>query len=345
MVSNYENLEQYEAYEDQFNPLLVDRQARRKRRSKTNYKPKKTQEEIISNSADAIGLEGGLQISYRPSLYEAGWLLQSLRPFFDQELISDVAALVKGGKEANVYRCAAHPATGQRWLAAKVYRPRMFRNLRNDQMYRRGRTTLTVNGVPVKGHDTRMMRALDKKTAYGRQMAHTSWLMHEYAALELLHNGGGDVPRAYAAGENGILMTYIGDAAGAAPALNEINLDKDEIWPLFRKVLANIELMLRYGRIHGDLSAYNILYWQGDITLIDFPQIANSRVDSGTHAVGSRVNPDAEFILQRDVTRVCEYFIAQGVRCDPQAITAELWQRYAEDDTQQRLADASLWDE
>ena len=102
MVSNYKNLEQYEVYEDQFNPLLVDRQARRKRRTIPNYRPKKTQEEIISNSADAIGLEGGLQISYRPSLYEAGWLLQSLRPCFDQELISDVEALVKGGNEANV---------------------------------------------------------------------------------------------------------------------------------------------------------------------------------------------------------------------------------------------------
>ena len=345
MVSNYENLEQYEVYEDHFNPLLVDRQARRKRRTIPNYRPKKTQEEIISNSADAIGLEGGLQISYRPSLYEAGWLLQSLRPFFDQELISDVEALVKGGKEANVYRCAAHPATGQDWLAAKVYRPRMFRNLRNDQMYRRGRTTLTADGVPVKGHDTRMMRALDKKTAFGQQVAHTSWLMHEYMALELLHQAGGDVPQAYAAGENGILMTYIGDQTGAAPALNEINLDEDEAWPLFRKVLDNIGLMLRYGRIHGDLSAYNILYWQGDITLIDFPQIANSRVDTGTHAVGSRVNPDAEFILQRDVTRVCEYFIAQGVRCDPARIADDFWRRYVEDDRQQQLADVSLWEE
>jgi len=345
MNSNYENLEQYEAYEDQFNPLLVDRQARRKRRSIPNYKPKRTEEDIISNSADAIGLEGGLQISYRPSRHEAGWLLRSLRPFFDQELISDIEALVKGGKEANVYRCAAHPATGKTWLAAKVYRHRFFRNLRNDHMYRRGRTTLTANGIPAKASDTRLMRALGKKTAFGQQVAHTSWLMHEYSALELLHKGGGDVPRAYAAGENGILMTYIGDEAGAAPALNEINLDKDEIWPLFRKVLDNIGLMLRYGRIHGDLSAYNILYWQGDITLIDFPQIVNSRVDTGMHVVGSRANPDAEFILERDVTRVCEYFIAQGVRCDPQAITAELWQRYAEDDTQQRLADASLWDE
>ena len=345
MNSYFENLEQYEAYEDQFNPILIDRRERRKRRAKANYQPKKTHEEVISNSADAIGLEAGLQISYKPSKHEAVWLLQSLRPFYDQELISDVEALVKGGKEANVYRCAAHPATGQKWLAAKVYRPRMFRNLRNDKMYRQGRPTLTANGSPVKGSDTRLMRALGKKTAFGQQVAHSSWLMHEYKALELLHEAGGDVPQAYAAGENAILMSYIGDGSGAAPALNEIKLDKDEVWLLFRKVLENVGLMLQYGRIHGDLSAYNILYWQGEIALIDFPQMANSRVDTGTHAVGSRVNPDAQFIFERDVGRVCEYFIEQGVECDPAAITAELWQRYVEDDWEQRLADASLWDE
>jgi RIO kinase 1 len=345
MNSKYENYEQYEAYEDLFDPIFFDRQARRKRRVKANHRPKATEAEIVAKTADTIGLEAGLQISYQPSRHEAGWLLQSLRPFFDQELISDVEALLKGGKEANVYRCAAHPATGETWLAAKVYRPRMFRNLRNDQMYRQGRPALTPNGVPAKASDTRLMRALGKKTAFGQQVAHTSWLMHEYKALELLHDAGGDVPRAFAASENAILMSYIGDGSGAAPALNEINLDKDEMWSLFSRILDNVRLMLQHGRIHGDLSAYNILYWQGAVTLIDFPQVSNSRVDTGTHLIGSRANPDAAFIFERDVTRICEYFVEQGLRCDAQGIAAELWQRYVEDDTQQRLADASIWDE
>lgn len=333
----------YESYEELFNPIQVDRQARRKRRPKVNHKPKKTQEELISNTADVIGVEGGLQITYRPSKHEQLWLLESLRPFFDQELISDVEALVKGGKEASVYRCAAHPATGQKWLAAKVYRPRMFRNLRNDQMYRRGRATLTANGVPAKASDTRLMRALGKKTAFGQQVAHTSWLMHEYTALDLLYQAGAAVPRPFASGENAILMSYIGDEFSPAPALNEIRLDEDEVAVLLQKVLNNITLMLRYGRIHGDLSAYNILYWQGDITLIDFPQISNCHVSKATHSVGSAVNPDAAFILERDVTRVCEYFNEQGADCDAEAIFEELWQRYVEDDRQHRLADASIW--
>ncbi|MCZ7543106.1 MAG: hypothetical protein M5R40_05990 [Anaerolineae bacterium] len=75
--------------------------------------------------------------------------------------------------------------------------------------------------------------------------------------------------------------------------------------------------MLERDLIHGDLSAYNMLYWEGAITLIDFPQVVNSRN-----------NPNAYYILERDITRTCEYFARQGVACDPAAITEELWYRY-----------------
>ena len=76
-------------------------------------------------------------------------------------------------------------------------------------------------------------------------------------------------------------------------------------------------LMLSMGIVHGDLSAYNILYWDGKITFIDFPQV--SSVTS---------NPNAEFILKRDITRVCDYFSKQGVDCDADHITRHLWSTY-----------------
>lgn len=345
MNSKYENFDKYEAYEEMFDPLQIDRKARRKRQAKAHYKTKKKPDEVITAVADPVGLEAGLNITYKPSRHEAGWLFDSLRLFYDQELISDVEALVKGGKEANVYRCQAHPATGEKWLAAKVYRPRIFRNLRNDAMYRQGRLTLDINGRPADPDDKRLTRALEKRTNLGQQMMHTSWLMHEYTTLELLYDAGGSVPKPYAAGQNAILMAYVGDEYGAAPALNEIKLDKDEVWSLFREVLENIKLMLSYGRIHGDLSAYNILYWQGEITLIDFPQVVNSRVGKETHIEGNQVNPDAAAILERDIRRVCEYFTDQGVRCDSGEIFEEMWRQFMEDDPEKRLADASLWEE
>jgi RIO kinase 1 len=104
-----------------------------------------------------------------------------------------------------------------------------------------------------------------------------------------------------------------------APTLNEVSLDPDEAVSLFGEVQRNIEVMLANDMIHGDLSAFNILYWEGSIVLIDFPQVIES----------SR-NAEAYDILGRDVQRVCDYFARQGVQRDPAALLDELWARYVE---------------
>ncbi|NOG52330.1 MAG: hypothetical protein HND48_25015 [Chloroflexi bacterium] len=41
-------------------------------------------------------------------------MLDSLRPFYEMGLMTDVLARVKGGKEANVYRVAGSPNAGRR---------------------------------------------------------------------------------------------------------------------------------------------------------------------------------------------------------------------------------------
>lgn len=317
MTGDDSYIDQYEHFAERFDPMRADRQARRKRKQRGLHRPKKTHSQIIAEIADPIGLESGFESTYKPVKYEKAWLLSSLRTFYDQAFITDILALVKGGKEANVYRCEAHPLTGSDLLAAKVYRPRMFRNLRNDRMYRQGRPVLALNGRPVKQSDTRIMRALGKKTAFGVQVAHTSWLMYEYTTLQRLYQAGATVPQPFAASENAVLMSYHGDAQMAAPTLNQISLGPDDAARLFEEVLRNIELMLQHNLIHGDLSAYNILYWDGEITLIDFPQV--TQVYS---------NPNACPILQRDITRICEYFSQQGVQCNPVAIMEDLWYRY-----------------
>jgi RIO kinase 1 len=117
--------------------------------------------------------------------------------------------------------------------------------------------------------------------------------------------------------DNAILMEYIGDLDGCAPALNEVSLDRAEARGLFERVLRNIDLLLAHERIHGDLSAYNILYWEGAITFIDFPQV-----------VSPYINRNAFSIFKRDVTRVCEYFNKQGVSVNAAKIAAELWTKH-----------------
>jgi RIO kinase 1 len=284
----------------------------------TERPPRKAARSVsLEELAENPDTENALATTYQPSRFEAGWLLSSLRTFYEQSLLTDVLSHVKGGKEASVYCCQAGPLVGQELLAVKVYRPRQFRNLRNDALYREGRAILTADGRPVKKTDHRLMRAVGKKSEFGVQVQHTSWLMYEYTTLERLYRAGAAVPQPIAAGENAILMGYQGDAQRPAPTLSEVSLDRAEAECLFNEVLRNIELMLQQGFVHGDLSAYNILYWQGRVTLIDFPQVSSIEA-----------NKNARFILQRDITRVCDYFARQGAVCDPHAIMDTFWSRY-----------------
>lgn len=301
-------------YDDDYHIQKNRHKAQQKRNTK---RAKQQTPQSIEEVADVSGLEGGFTTTYQPARFEGQWLRESLRAFYDQHLISDILAQVKGGKEASVYRCAANPATGFSLLAAKVYRPKMFRNLRNDAMYQQGRDVLTPDGRPVKKTDHRLMRALGKRTSFGDQVKHTSWLMHEYTTLERLYQAGAAVPQPFATSENAILMSYHGDEFAAAPTLQEVRLDPDEAEPLFHETLRNIELMLQHQMIHGDLSAYNILYWEGQLTLIDFPQVVNSHT-----------NRDAYAIFQRDVKRVHQYFAPYGIESDPVVLADDLWERY-----------------
>jgi len=321
----------FDMYEDLYDPMQNDRQARRTRKHKgVKHVPKKSEQAIRAELAPIGGAEGGFKTTYQPSRYEEGWLMNSLRDFYRMEYITDVLAQVRGGKEASVYRCAARPGMDAELLAVKVYRPRQFRQLRNDKMYREGRQILTSDGKAAKETDHRLMRAVGKKTAFGAQVAHTSWLMYEFTTLQRLYNIGAAVPKPYAASTNAILMGYVGDEGRAAPPLSEVSLEADEANELLEEILRNVELMLSHGMIHGDLSAYNILYWEGAVTIIDFPQVTDSHNNSQAYG-----------ILRRDIERVCSYFASQGAARDPMPIMRRLWKRYVEQDAQQRAADIS----
>lgn len=314
---NHDDPELFEDYAEQFDPMSSDRKVRRKRKIKSRHVPKKSQESIVAELADETGISGGFETTYQPSKHEAQWLLQSLQPFYYQDLITDVEAVVKGGKEASVYRCTAHETLNDRWVAAKVYRPRIFRQLRNDKIYREGRTALSMDGKEINAKDWRTLKAMNKGSGYGQVMSHTSWLMYEHKTLHTLHEAGAAVPKPVAVAENALLMSYLGSETLPAPTLSEVRLAQDEVEPILIEVMRNIDLMLQHGFVHGDLSAYNILYWEGEITLIDFPQI-----------VDIQSNPHAQKILKRDIQRVCDYFQGYGMHLDSVAIAEKLWHAY-----------------
>jgi RIO kinase 1 len=213
--------------------------------------------------------------------------MQSLGSFYyEHRWIDDVLRMVKAGKEANVYLCTSGPGLTAGFIAAKVYRPRMLRNLKNDHLYREGREDLDSNGAVI--FDSRELHAMRKKTAFGKELLHTSWLEHEFNTLKLLHAAGADVPQPLACDNNAMLMGYIGDEQVPAPTLNSVHLPRDEARFLYKRVLRNIKIMLSGNRVHGDLSAFNILYWDGKITLIDFPQAVDPAQNRSAYRIFER---------------------------------------------------------
>ncbi len=303
-------------YERRYNIAIEDERPHRRRR-----KPAPGHQAEVNALAEPTPLEAGLPMTYAPSRFERPWLEGALRGFFDRELIADVLGMVKGGKEACVYRCVSAGPIAEPLVAAKVYRPRQFRNLRNDSAYLEGRAPLTLSGKPLTERDQREMRAIAGRTRFGETLRHTSWLMYEFTAMQTLYAAGADVPQPHAAEANAILMAFVGDDRSAAPTLNSVRLGPREAEALFERVLQNIEIMLEHGMIHGDLSAYNILYWQGALQIIDLPQVTLLETNRRSHA-----------ILARDVQRICDYFARQGVDCDAETITDVFWRRYGQDE-------------
>jgi RIO kinase 1 len=262
----------FEAYEDLERTWFGARRERRHRpQPKLNNASARTELTNLNDHESDFVPTYAAQLD--PLHYERQWVIDATAPFFQEGMISDVIRLVKGGKEANVYCCIAEEDTGVELAAAKLYRPRTLRQLKDDSMYKAGRILRGEDGQELRGRRAHL--ALKKKTTFGLALDTGLWIG------------------------------------------KEVSLDRGEARPLFERVLANIRLMLDHHLVHGDLSAYNILYWEGQITIIDFPQM-----------VDTRNNPHAQSLLRRDVIRVCQYFGRFGARANPDRLVESLWHDY-----------------
>jgi RIO kinase 1 len=191
----------------------------------------------------------------------------------------------------------------------------MFRNLRNDARYRQGRAVIDRDGKA--SYSRRESLAVKKNTRFGQELRHVSWLEAEYQTMQLLYEAGADVPKPLAHGNNVILMEYVGVKNSPAPTLNQVTLEAAEAPGVFDRLVHDLEIMLACSRVHSDLSAYNILYWEGQFKIIDFPQ-----------AVDPLRNPDAPALFVRDVERLCQYFARYHLVRDAYVLANDLWGRF-----------------
>jgi RIO kinase 1 len=96
--------------------------------------------------------------------------------------------------------------------------------------------------------------------------------------------------------------------------LKDVQLTSEEAAPLFERLLENVQLWLAYNIVHGDLSAYNVLYEAGTPVVIDFPQASDPRF-----------NTNAFRLLVRDVENLVRYFERFGVHRDAFALADNYW--------------------
>lgn len=308
-----ESLDEFDAFAHL--PGLKQRVQRDRRATAARPRPGRPRESQEWLSSQLEG-EDELPISYGAGESEVRLLRDALTIFYRDNLITEVASRVKGGKEANVYCCRAHPKTGLDLIAAKVYRPRIHRTLRNDAIYKEGRLMLDEDGKGIL-RDGRLKRAIAQKTDFGQEIVTFSWIEHENQMLHKLHGAGADVPRPIAHEGSAILMEYFGDINQPAPTLSSVEIPRQQAAAMLDRLLWHVELMLAHNSVHGDLSAYNVLYWEEKAVVIDFPQ-----------AVVALKNPHARRLLQRDIDRLAQYFARYGVRIDTAAVGNSLWQRF-----------------
>ena len=98
--------------------------------------------------------------------------------------------------------------------------------------------------------------------------------------------------------------------------LKDVRLTSVEAETLFDRLLDNVQLWLAYNIIHGDLSAYNVLYrGERDAPMvIDFPQ-----------AIDPRFNTNAFRFLSRDIENLGRYFERFGVQRDAFSLAERYW--------------------
>jgi RIO kinase 1 len=226
------------------------------------------------------------------------------------------AGVLKSGKEAEVFLVERVADDGGSCLLAhKRYRPRYPKKGELQALGFSKGTIYRADSVYQAGWalKPRSRRALEQGSRFGHELAANMWPYIEKSTLDLAWKAGASVPYAVEQTEDGVLMEYVGARSGAAPRLANAGLSHQEAQSARDQLLDSLRALSGARIVHGDLSAYNMLWWKGRLVIIDFPQ-----------AVDSLSNPHAPDLLYRDLGNVHAWFERQHAGFDMEAVYVEL---------------------
>ncbi len=226
-------------------------------------------------------------------------------------VITDAAAVdsdlgvLKTGKEADVHLVERWVPGTERGIvmAAKRFRTGEHRLFHRDAGYLEGRRV----------RRSREMRAMARRTEFGRELVSGQWAFAEFAALTRLWELELSVPYPIQLDGREMLMEFIGEGRVAAPRLAQARPPVDLLPSLFEQLRSTLLALCREGWAHGDLSPYNVLLRGEQLVFIDWPQIVD--------IVG---NPQGFTFLERDVITMCTWFTQRGYAVDAGELLGEL---------------------
>ena len=220
--------------------------------------------------------------------------------------------MLKSGKEADVFLVRREvPGTDRTsMLAAKRYRDGEHRLFHRDAGYLEGRRV----------RRSREMRAMSNRTSFGKELIAGQWAAAEFGALSQLWQVGAEtglvrVPYPVQLAGTELMLEFLGDwkTGAAAPRLAQLRPDPDELTGLWSQLVDALSVLARAQVTHGDLSPYNLLVHDGQLVLIDLPQI-----------VDVIANPQGGEFVARDVRNVTRWFAARGLAVDADELTDRL---------------------
>jgi RIO kinase 1 len=234
-------------------------------------------------------------------LFPADWLSTVPRDPADYE--DTPLGPLKSGKESEVH-LVERVSRGNTWVFAQkrfiALERRLFRN------------TYQYVGLWGQGNSVES-RAMKKNTRFGQEIRHRRWIVNEWTNLVHLYEAGLSVPPPVELLDDGYLMAFIGDDGVAAPRLEAVDLDRMTAERVWHELVDELARLLDAERVHGDLSAYNVLWWRERAVLIDFSQT----VEIVTH-------PAALDLIRRDVASLARYFTRRGVTIDLDEVLARI---------------------
>ncbi|KAL2497162.1 Serine/threonine-protein kinase Rio1 [Abeliophyllum distichum] len=196
-------------------------------------------------------------------------------------VFNDINGCISTGKEANVYH--ATKTDGQE-LAIKVYKTSILvfkdrdRYVQGDYRFRYGYCK----------HNPRKM----VKT----------WAEKEMRNLMRLRAAGIRCPAPLLLRLHVLVMEFIGKAGWAAPRLKDAALSLDKLREGYVEIIMAMRTLYQKCKlVHGDLSEYNILYFEGHLYVIDVSQAVD--LD----------HPHALDFLREDCIHVSDFFKKHGV--------------------------------